>query len=417
MEQLYYDFGQDFENHVLSAVVLDSSFVSNFRSILNSDAFHSENNAYIVETVLSHYDKYDETPSIPVLLDLVYRGSYRDKGGVKECIETLSPITSTNYVRDQLVLWAKWSAIDDTVQTHSGSSPREFADRIDVASRIGDNLLLDHTKLDDDDESMDVKGIVIPTPWTWLNNELDGGPEIGDLAVILTVVGGGKTTALVNITRHALSLGKFVVYFTFEDGERKIKRRLLQSIANVTRQELIAGGSRINKTKNRFLVKYGGKCEIKDLPSRRCTVSDAAAIVRTIEENAERKVDVVVTDYADRFKPQNRYSEPRHNLREIFEDCKWLPRSLNVVHWTARQVNKSKVGKDIIGTDAAGESWGSMESPDLVIGLGQTMEDETMDRITMYTAKVRDENDHQVKAMVSDWERQRIYEACGGDKW
>jgi replicative DNA helicase len=243
-----------------------------------------------------------------------------------------------------------------------------------------------------------------------LNRELDGGPEIGDLAVILTVVSGGKTTALVNITRHAMFLGKFVVYFTFEDGERKIKSRLMQSIANMTKVEAVSNRDEVVRTKNRFLKRYGGRCEVKDLQSRRSTVSDAAAFVRTLEDNYEQKVDVVVTDYADRFRAQNRYYEPRHALREIFEDCKWLARNLEVVHWTARQVNKTRVGKDIITTDAAGESWGSMESPDLVIGLGRTLQDEALNRITLHTAKVRDERDHQTHPLITDFERQRIYD-------
>jgi len=184
----------------------------------------------------------------------------------------------------------------------------------------------------------------------------------------------------------------------------------MQSIANVTRDEFISNRALVNRKRSRFLKKYGGTCEIKDLQSRRSTVDDAASFIRSIEDVNERKVDLVVSDYADRFRPNNRYSEPRHALREIFEDCKWMARSLGVVHWTARQVNKSKVGKEIISTDAAGESWGSMESPDLVIGFGRTLEDEQLDRITMYTAKVRDEKDHQMKSLVTDYEHQRLFD-------
>jgi len=412
MEYLSHDFGPDFECKVLDMIILDETFISDFKSIINPDAFHSENNSYLVQTVLSYHEEYNKTPSVAVLMDLVWRGTYRDKGGVIEYLKNITPISDREYVRDRLISWTKWSAIDDVLQSHNGDLPNEFANRIASAARIGDGLLLNHTKLDVDIEDSDVREPIIPTPWSWLNSELDGGPELGDLAVVLTVISGGKTTVLINIARHALALGKFVVYFTFEDGEKKIRRRMIQSIANVSKQELAADKAQIIKRKNRFLVKSGGRCEIKDLPSRRCTVDDAASLVRTIEDSAERKVDMVITDYADRFKPHGKYSEPRHALREIFEDCKWLARNLNVVHWTARQVNKSLVGKDVIGVDAAGESWGSMESPDLVIGLGRTLEDENMSRITLYTAKVRDEHDHQLKSLFTDFERQRIWDTA-----
>ena len=411
MEQLNHDLRPEFEENVLSSIVLDPDFILDYRSIIDAEAFKDENNCFIIRTILTYYDEYSITPSVDVLNDLVSRSMYRDKGGVRERITNLNLVPDRNYVRDKLLSWVKWTAIDRVVQSNTGSLPHEFAHEINEASRIGDELLMKHTKLDGDDDGEELRGKTIPTPWPWLNDQLGGGPEIGDLAVVLTVISGGKTTALVNIARHALSLGMFVVYFTFEDGEMKIKRRLIQSIVDVTRQELRTDKERIYRAKNRFLMNRGGRCEIKDLPSRRCTVDQAAAMIRTIEESCERKVDLVVTDYADRFRANNKYNEPRHALKEIFEDCKWLARSLNVMHWTARQVNKSKVGKDIVGTDSAGESWGSMESPDLVIGLGRTMMDEELGRSNMYTAKVRDDRDHQQISLVTDWSRQRIVES------
>jgi len=415
MEYSAHDFGPDFEEQVLNVIITDSSFVAKFRPIMRSDAFLLDNNRYLVQTIIDYFDEYGQTPSNGVLADLVRKGVFRDKGGALQRIADAATVPDTDYVRDRLLSWAKWTAIDQVLQSHNGDLPHAFAGRIEQAARLGDDLLLSHTKLDVDEAEQE-KNPVIPTPWKWLNEQLDGGPEIGDLAVVLTVISGGKTTALVNIARHALSIGKFVVYFTFEDGERKIKRRLIQSICNVTRTGLVNDRKRVIRQRNRFLVRSDGKCEIKDLQSRRSTVDDAASFVRTLEDNYRRKVDVVITDYADRFRPNNRYSEPRHALREIFEDCKWLSRHLKVVHWTARQVNKMKVGKEILGVDSAGESWGSMESPDLVIGLGRTIEDEQLDRMTMYTAKVRDEKDHKTRSLITDFEHQRIFDPAEGEE-
>jgi len=408
MEYTKYDFGPDFEQHVLDTILSDPTFTSKFRPIIKPDAFVLDNNRYLVQTILDYFDEYGQPPSNAVLTDLVRKGVYRDKGGALQRIEDASPVSDLDYVRDRLMGWAKWTAIEQVLQSHNGEAPADFAERISRASRIGDELVLNHTNLSIDEPGENIDNSHIATPWAWLNDVLNGGPEIGDLAVILTVISGGKTTALINIARHALQLGKSVVYFTFEDGERKIKRRLMQSIANATRDEL--ADHSVRRKRDRFLKKYGGTCEIKDLQSRRSTVDDAASFIRSIEDVNERKVDVVISDYADRFRPNNRYTEPRHALREIFEDCKWLARSLNVVHWTARQVNKSRVGKEIISTDAAGESWGSMESPDLVIGLGRTLEDEQLDQITLFTAKVRDEKDHQARNLCTDFERQRIFD-------
>ena len=409
MEYSEHEFGPEFEESVLNVILTEPKFVEKFRPIISEEAFILDNNKYIIKTISEYFDKYGRPPSTDILKDVVRKGLFRDKGGVLKRITDAATVPDVEYVRDKLLSWVKWRAIDQVFKSHNGDLPHEFASRIEKASRIGDELVMEHTKLDDVEKET-IRGEIIETPWSWLNNQLSGGPEIGDLAVVLTVISGGKTTALVNITRHALSLGKFVVYFTFEDGEIKIKRRLTQSICNITRDEILANPTQVIKRRNRFLKKHDGRCEIKDLQSRRSTVSEAASFIKTVEEINGRKVDLVVTDYADRFRPTNRYNEPRHALREIFEDCKWLAMHLNVIHWTARQVNKTRVGKEIISADAAGESWGSMESPDLVIGLGRTMEDEERDLITLYTAKVRDDKDHKSTSLITDFAKQRIVE-------
>ena len=411
MEYSAHDFGPDFEDQVLDVLINESDFVKKFRSILSPSAFMGENNRFLVQTLLEYFDQYRMSPSKGVLQDVVRKGLFRDKGGVIQRIIDSTTVPDVDYVIDRLMSWAKWTAIDQILNSQNGEQPREFADAINQASRIGDDLLFNHTRLDSDDDENEIVQEKIKTPWTWLNEQTEGGLEPGDLAVILTVISGGKTTAMVNIARHSLEMGKFVVYFTFEDGEQKIRRRLRQSICNMTRDEIMNHGRKVTRTVKRLLLKYGGRCEIKNLQSRRSTVEDASNFVKNIQDKAGRKVDMVITDYADRFRPQNRYNEPRHALREIFEDCKWLSRDLNLIHWTARQVNKGLVGKEIISTAGASESWGSMESPDLVIGFGRTLEDEALDQITIYTAKVRDGKDHRTKSFITDFEHQRIFDA------
>jgi len=411
MEYGAHDFGPDFEKYVLNAIITDSSFVTRFRSIISPDAFISENNGYLVQAILDYFDEYNNIPSKEVLTERIRHGLYRDKGDITQRIADAVPVQDIDYIRDRLLSWTKWTAIERILQSHNGDSPREFADRITRAARTGDDLLFKRTSLNDDNLLSTMSEHRVKTPWNWLNDQLGGGLEIGDLAVILTVISGGKTTALVNIARHAINLGQFVVYFTFEDGERKIKRRLMQSICNATINELTNNKEQMSRQCKRLLAKRNSICEIHGLQSRRSTIDDAVSFIKFLEDEYERKVNIVITDYADRFRPHGHYTEPRHALREIFEDCKWLATQMNVVHWTARQVNKTMVGKTTISTNSAGESWGSMESPDLVLGLGKTLSDEVVGQLTLYTAKVRDAKDHQTQSLVADFERQRIYES------
>jgi len=412
MIELSYELGPEFENQVMSAILTDGAFFLRFRSIISPEIFTQENHRCLIEEINKYVKRYKKTPSKHILVECIRRATYRDKGGMVELVKHAKVCENIEYIRSRILEWAKWSAIDRILKGFtdmSETTPTEFAQQLEKASRIGDDLIMEHTNLQHGD-TMDVGGIHIPTPWSWLNSRLNGGPEIGDLCVILSVVNGGKTTALVNLAYQALAMGKFVVYFTFEDGEQKIKRRLLQRMMNQTIEDMVKDPIYTRRRRAKFLKDTGARCEIKDLSSRRSTVEDAAGFIKTLEETSGRKVDMVITDYADRFKATNKYNEPRHALREIFEDCKWLARNLKVVHWTARQANKARVGKDVVSIEHASESSGSMESPDLVLGLGRTLEDERLGRVTLYMGKTRDAESHQRCSLMVDFSRQSMLE-------
>ena len=404
-----HELGPEFEERVLSVLLQEPGFFLRFRSLISPSLFMVDNHKFIVEELENYVQKYGKTPTKETLGDCIRRSGWRDKGGAIDYIRGCESEGDVGYIRDRIIEWAKWQAIDQALIGSSGDSPSAFADNISRASRVGDDLTMEHTNLGIDIGDKE-RGECIPTPWSWLNAQLQGGPEKGDLCVILTVISGGKTTALVNLAHHAIFTGKFVVYFTFEDGESKIKRRLLQRIMNGTRDDLLKDPMYTKRVRTQFLQESGGRCEVKDLMSRRSTVEAAAGFVKSLEDAAGRKVDLVITDYADRFAPANRYQEPRHALREVFEDCKWMARHLKVVHWTARQVNKTRVGKEIIGAEHSAEAWGTMESPDLVIGLGRTLEDEKRNTITLYTSKVRDAECHKRCNLRTDFARQLIEE-------
>ncbi len=405
-----FDFSGEFEELVFSAILRNDGFYGKFRSLIKEEMFYDKNKVFIITLIISYFGRYDRIPFLDVLSELIRRSNYKNIEGAIQLAESTSEVQDIGYIADRILLWIRWSTIEQIWSSHQtyDSDPKQLASQIQEASRIGDELDMAHSRLSDEDDP-DSKLEVIKTPWRWFNEELKGGVPIGDLAVVLTVIGGGKTTTLVNLARSAIEQGKFVVFFTFEDGEAKIKRRLTQTITNMTLEELLMEHPRyISRIRNKVLERTGARCDIKTLMSRRSTVEDAVSFIQTLEDASGRKVDMVITDYADRFKAHTHYSEPRHALREIFEDCKWMAQSLSVVHWTARQVNKTRVGREIVSIEHAGEAFGTMESPDIVIGMGQSLEDERVGRISLFTAKLRDARDHMTRSLVVDFARQRI---------
>jgi KaiC/GvpD/RAD55 family RecA-like ATPase len=406
-----HDFGPDFERVVVSCLLGGNGFYTRYRAIIDPEAFKDEELRLLVEIVHAYWDKYHRVPGREVLIELIRQSQFRDRAQLIECLELLDPVEDVTYVQDRMMGWAKWTSIHGAVDRFDvAEDPAEYVSEIRRAASVGDELLMDHTRLDQDDREDETRRPIVPTPWEWLNNRLFGGPELQDLAIVLAFVNVGKTALLVNVAKAAVEQGHHVVYFTFEDGERKIKRRFVQSITGFTREKLLTKPKTARKVKNQWLEESSGRLDIKGLRPRRATVEDAISFVRTLQDAEGRRVSLVVSDYADRFRPPRRRNEERHEYREVYEECKYLALDLEVVHWTASQVQRGRAGAERVGIEHVAESIGKIESADIVVGIGQTRDDEELGQVTMYTAKMRDARKGEMVRLDADFDRQRIQE-------
>lgn len=405
-----HDFGPEFELLVTACVALDSEFFTRYHVLVNPESFQDEINFLLVTFVLDYWSEHGTHASKDVLKDLIVRSNIRNRSEVLDRLLSLPQPSGQEYVLKRMVSWSKWNKIKSVVASSMvGSTPEEFLDLINQAGREGDDVFRDYTVVDGDFAAEET-GEIVETPWGGVNDALGGGLRVGDLGIVLAFINVGKTTLLVNIARHAAALGHVVVYFTFEDGERKIKNRFQQSISGMTRDQIALNRDKMKRRVSAFFKKTGSSIVVKNLRSRRSTVMDAMSFVRTTQDTLGKKVTVVITDYADRFKPPRRRDEIRHEYTETFEECKFLARELKVVHWTASQIKREKATSDVINIQDVGESIGKAESADVILGVGQTQEDVRIGSMTLTTAKMRDGKKGESFLLAADFGCQRISE-------
>lgn len=396
---------------ILSALATDPDLLPQVRVVVSGDTFRDPVNRLVAETLLSLFDRYARVPSLPVLEEAVAESKHRDAYEAQERVRSLSPVRDVAYVKDRIVGFSQWQAIDSAFEEAEDLSPEELAERIAQASRIGSTVNEKYLTLDGEIGADDLRRPAVETPWPFINDLLRGGPEKGDLCAILSFINVGKTTLLVNVAAAAMAKGMNVVYFTFEDGERKIRRRFLQCITGMTVEQLIQDSDKAAKLRDRFLRKTGGNVSIKNLLVRQSTVKDAWGFVQAHESRTGRKVDLVVTDYADRFRASTANREPRHEWRSIAEDCKAMAMDLDVVHWTASQVQRGRAGEEVVDLEHVAESMGKVEGADLVLGVGQRKDEVRTGRMVMTTAKVRDAEKGANVPLIANFEIQRVTEA------
>lgn len=394
---------------ILSALTTDPDLLPQVRVVVSEAMFSSDVNRLVASTLLKMFDKYGRVPDVRVLEEALSDSGHRSAYEAQELVRALEPVKDVGYVRDRMVGFARWRAVDAAFEEADALEPTELAERIAAASRVGCALNDEYLTLAGDVGAEDVRNPVVPTPWAFVNDLLRGGPEKGDLCAFLSFINVGKTTFLVNVAAAAMAAGHNVVYLTFEDGEKKIRRRFLQCVSGMTVEQMIADPKRVMKRRDVFL-RGGGDLAIKGLLVRQSTVRDAWDFVKAHESRTGRKVDLVVTDYLDRFRASGANREPRHEWRSIAEDCKAMAMDLSVVHWSASQVQRGRAGEEEVDLEHVSEAMGKVEGADLVIGIGQRKEDVRAGRLTAKMAKVRDAPKGDTFQLIADFHLQRVHE-------
>ena len=89
----------------------------------------------------------------------------------------------------------------------------------------------------------------------------------------------------------------------------------------------------------------------------------------------EKKIDLVILDYADIMKDDGYAKEVRHQLGNIYDDLRGMAGELEIPVWTASQANMSALEDDVIEAQKISESYIKIMTADFVMSLSRKIED------------------------------------------
>jgi replicative DNA helicase len=221
-----------------------------------------------------------------------------------------------------------------------------------------------------------------------LDGEMGGGLAGGELGVVLSPTGGGKSMMLVKFTANAFSKKKNVVYYTLELSEKMIGNRLDSCLFNLSLSDITDYADviteRIQKDKKNY-----GRIFIKEFPTGTATVNTIRNHIKTLERDFAFTPDVIMIDYADIMKSMSTYQEKRHNLTNIYEGLRGLAMELNTPIWTCSQANRDAINSESFDLRTISESLGKAQTADVIVGLARTDQDKRNKKATMMILKNR----------------------------
>jgi len=212
--------------------------------------------------------------------------------------------------------------------------------------------------------------ITIPTPWSEVNELLQGGLGNKDFGLIFGGPGAGKSWSLVALAGTAVKLGYNVIYYTLELGEEYVGKRFDAFFTKIAANEIMYHKEKVEE----ILPKIKGNLIIKEYVTGRATISTLEAHIQKCRDLGTPP-DLIVIDYVDLLKSKKNSRERKDEIDDIYVSTKGLAKQLNVPVWSASQVNRAGATDEVIEGHKAAGSYDKMMIADFAASISRRAQD------------------------------------------
>jgi len=273
-------------------------------------------------------------------------------------------------------------------------------DRFQKISHIGEE--------NDDSESV-TEGIAkalrkefretIPTGIETIDQLTGGGLGKGEIGVILTPSGVGKTTALTVIANTAYEQEKNVAQIVFEDTKDQIKRKhfTIWAESALSRLNDDDENERVLKVVNEKVKSLEGKGRliIKRFSQEDTTMKDIRNWMVSYEKKWGFKFDLLVLDYLDCVESHKRGQDRTESELTVIKGFEALSSDFDIPAWTAIQSNRSGFGSEFVEAHQSGGSIKRIQKAHFFMSVAKTQEQQEANFANIRIIKARFAKDGQ----------------------
>lgn len=339
------------EEAIIGSLLIDGDAIYRIATIIKAEDFFRERNRWCYDACLSLYQRGDAINQITVAHELADQDKLETVGGssylshlvgtvptsvhaehyarivnrsatLRRLIQAGSDIAEIGYAGTADIETSITRAEDLLYRIRTGHAVRDFV----TIREVLDQYLEDSAAVG---SAFDQGVAPIPSGFTDLDRLL-GGLQRGDLVILASRPGLGKSALAMNIARNASEQGLVSAVLSLEMSREQLALRLLSSEAEVDAHRLRLGLYTDNES-GRIMTSVGALSDlsifIDDSPLQ--TVLEMRSKLRRL--STERGVDLVIVDYLQLIKGSSDRTENRvMELGEITRSLKAIARELNV---------------------------------------------------------------------------------------
>ena len=388
-------FGTAFQSKTIRALIDDKKFLDRTHDIIETEYWESEAHKWIVDEILNHYSKYKKTTTLDVFkIKCDNVGIDSLKAAIIDQLRdifTQVDLNDTEFVKNEFLHFCKnqklKNAIMQSVDFLKGGQYDSIKRIVDDALKAGTERDIGHDYARDIELRMsETARETITTGQDVIDDLTNGGLGPGELGVVISSAGGGKSWCLASLGKSAMEKGKNVLHYTMELNECYVGLRYDSCFTGIPFQDIM---EHEEKVKN-IVAGIKGKLLIKEYPTKSVGVSTILAHAN-LANTMGYPVDMVIIDYADILSPGNHGNNANSYVEQggIYEDLRGLAGELGVPVWTASQASRSSLEDNIIEAQKVADSYRKIMTADFVISLSRKATDKVSNTGRFHVIKNR----------------------------
>ena len=246
----------------------------------------------------------------------------------------------------------------------------------------------------------------IPTGADKLDESLYGGLGKGELGVVISPLGTGKTSCTTGFCANAAITknednnfqGYKVLHFFFEDTEVSIRRKYYGFVTNIDACELSNPVNRpialkiLSDNNNELRNMLYNNIIGQRLTTGEYSASDIKYLIQQYISQGFIP-DMVVIDYFECLKPEKNidgYNDTEWTREGItMRKLEAIAKEFNLALWVPVQSTKNAINQDYVGVEHGGGSVKKTQIGHIVITLAQTLEQKEQGKLNIFIGKLR----------------------------
>jgi KaiC/GvpD/RAD55 family RecA-like ATPase len=398
MDSKKYQYGNEFQLHVLTLALREPTFLPRYANVLSMDYFEDRYMANLIDIALNFYEENKQVPVASTMramaMDLVRSMGFDDEYG-GALLSVLNAVYSVDMegalqVADKVIEFGRARQMEAmltqlSVSLSGGQKADELWEQIDRFRNM--NTFVSTDEMDLGTSLFDIQEIVandplyaqqskLPTGLPTLDYAFNGGLAKREVGLIIAPTGRGKSTFLVNVGAAAVLGGYPVVHFAVNELElTDVAVRYAARLTGFPITSLVngsAGEAYLNVL--RSVIPNEMNLVSHHVPMN-TPVSSLRSYLSRFRYQRGISPALVVIDNTDDLASSRRDRDAYVEKGLVFAELKALAHDFDIAIWADSQANRSAGDAKVVSLGNISDSYRKAQKADVIMTLTQTDEE------------------------------------------